>query len=74
MGQVKRVTNQGFECEVEGCEEEAICCGLCANCYSAEKRWAERSVAERRERRGKLKLYQNRLDRLSGPPKLKFVR
>lgn len=67
MGQAKRVSNQGFECEVEGCNNEAIACGMCSNCYSAEKRWAERTPAERRERRGKLQLYQNRLDRLKAP-------
>ena len=67
MGRPKRMQNQGYECEVEGCEEEAVCLGMCHNCYQAEQRWAKRSPSDRRHRRQQLAKFQARMERLKAP-------
>jgi len=54
-------------CEVEGCEREAVTCGLCSPCYQAEWKWQQRSIADRRERRRNLEIYHARLERLTAP-------
>jgi hypothetical protein len=54
-------------CEVDGCEREVVACGLCGPCYQAERKWGQRTVADRRERKRNLEIYQQRLDRLSVP-------
>ena len=67
MGQPQRHTNLGWQCEVEGCDEEAVAVGLCHNCYQAEQRWAARTPAERRHRRQQLAKWQARMERLQVP-------
>ena len=67
MGQAKRQPQKGYECEVDGCTDEAVAVGLCINCYQAEQRWAKRTVAERRHRRDQLGKWQARMERLLVP-------
>ena len=69
----RNARNLGFECIVEGCEEEAVCAEMCSACYQYERKWAARTPAERMARRKTIAKWDARLERLSGP-RLRVVR
>ena len=64
MARVKRKVRTKSECETPSCTDEVYAAGKCANCYSAEVRWAKRTVADRRKRRNKLRIWTERMEAL----------
>lgn len=63
----KRQPQPNWECEVDGCEREAVYVGLCSPCYAAEFYWQKKGIAARRKRRKNLAIFAARMDRMSVP-------
>ena len=69
----KRNPQPSWECEVEGCEREAVSVGLCSPCYAAEFYWQKKGIAHRRKRRKDLEIFSARMERMTAP-KLRRVK
>ncbi len=77
MGQAKRRTRSkpAWQCETEGCDNEAYCLDLCSACYSYMYNWTRKKTpAQRRARVKKLELFETRMEAIAASARPRRVK